>query len=274
MSRSGMAISPVEMLRGVRRNRELLALLVRREVVGRYRGSLMGLAWSFFHPLLMLLVFTVFFSFVFKARWGSHGGGTGEFAVNVFIGLILHGFLAECINRAPTVVVANVNFVKKILFPLETLCMVVLGAALFHLVISFAVLFAMLPFFRMGIHWTALLVPVVVFPLAAMVLGLSWMLASLGVFARDVTQVTGVLASVLLFASPVFYPASALAEPFSRLLMVNPLTYPIEQVRTLLFTPDGMDWRTWIAYTAVSMVVAWLGFAFFQRTRTGFADVV
>ena len=142
MNESGN-LRPLETFRNSLRYRELLSLLIRREVMGRYRGSIMGLAWSFFHPLLMLFVFTIFFSVIFKARWGAVGT-TGEFAANVFLGLILHGFLAECINRAPSVVIANANFVKKVLFPLEILPIVVLGAALFHMVISFLVLLAML----------------------------------------------------------------------------------------------------------------------------------
>lgn len=267
-------LSPLEMLRGPLRYRELLRLLIRREVMGRYRGSLMGLAWSFFHPLLMLFVFTVFFSVIFKARWGAGGGSTADFAANVFVGLILHGFLAECINRAPSVVIANVNFVKKVLFPLETLSIVVLGAALFHLAISFIVLLVMLPVLGMQLHWTAALLPLVVLPLALIVLGVSWVLAALGVFARDVAQVTAVLSSVLLFASPVFYPASALPERLQLLLRFNPLTYPIEQARAMVLEGSGVDTAALAVYWAVAVAMAWLGFAFFQRTRDGFADVV
>jgi lipopolysaccharide transport system permease protein len=265
--------SRLRMLRDSLRYRELLSLLIRREVMGRYRGSLMGLAWSFFHPLLMLFVFTVFFGVIFKVRWGG-GGTTGELAANVFVGLILHGFLAECINRAPSVISANANFVKKVVFPLETLPMVVLGAALFHLAISFIVLLIILPFLGMKLHWTAALAPLIVLPLALIVLGISWVLAALGVFARDVVQVTGVLSSVLLFASPVFYPASALPERFQFLLEANPLTYPIEQARAMVLEGSGIDVGAFALYSAVALVVAWLGFAFFQRTRDGFADVV
>jgi lipopolysaccharide transport system permease protein len=267
-------LGPLEMLRGSLRYRELVSMLIRREVMGRYRGSLLGLAWSFFHPLLMLSVFTVFFSVIFKARWGAGGSSTAEFAANVFVGLILHGFLAECVNRAPSVIIANVNFVKKVLFPLETLPIVVLGAALFHLAISFIVLLLMLPFLGMQLHWTAALLPLVVLPLALIVLGVSWVLAALGVFARDVAQVTAVLSSVLLFASPVFFPTSALPDRLQLLLRLNPLTYPIEQARAMVLDGSAVDARALAVYWTVALVIAWLGFAFFQRSRDGFADVV
>ena len=266
--------NPLKIFRGSLNYRELLALLIRREVVGRYRGSLMGLAWSFFHPLLMLFVFTIFFSVVFKARWGTASSTTGEFAANVFLGLILHGFLAECINRAPTLVIANANFVKKVVFPLEVLPIVALGAALFHMAISFLVLVAMLPLLGMQLHWTIVLLPLVMVPLALLVLGISWMLAALGVFARDVAQVTGVLTSVLLFASPVFYPSSALPEKFQPFLKLNPLTYPIEQGRALVLEGGGISGPGLSLYTLAAIAVAWAGFAFFQRARDGFADVV
>jgi lipopolysaccharide transport system permease protein len=132
----------------------------------------------------------------------------------------------------------------------------------------------MLPLLGMQLHWTAVLLPLVVAPLAVMVLGISWLLASLGVFARDVSQVTGVLASVLLFASPIFYPASALPGNFAVLLMLNPLTYPIEQARSLVLNGGSIDSAGLAAYSLMALVVGWLGFAFFQRTRGGFADVV
>jgi len=273
MSHSKNSLHPIEMLRSPLRHRELLVLLVRREVVGRYRGSVMGLMWSFFHPLLLLAVFTIFFGPIFRVRWGSAEGSTGQIAVNIFVGLILHGFLAECINRAPNAIVANANFVKKVLFPLEVLPCALLGAALFHLAISFLVLLVMAPLFGMALQWTALLVPFVVAPFALMVLGISWALASLGVFLRDVAQVTAVLSSVLLFAAPVFYPAEALPGSLSALLFLNPLTYPIEESRSLLFLGSAPGVRSYMAYAAISAIVAWGGFAFFQATRKAFADV-
>src|SRR2546423_1266429 len=181
MGKSNRRSGPIEMLRAPLRNRRLLMLLVRREVVGRYRGSMMGLMWSFFHPLLLLAVYTIFFGAIFKVRWGGSEATTGQFAANIFVGLILHGFLAECVNRAPNAIVANANFVKKVLFPLEILPCALLGAALFHLVISFAVLAAMAPLLGTPLHWTSVLLPLVIAPLAVMVLGLSWSLASLDV---------------------------------------------------------------------------------------------
>lgn len=274
MAKSTKRLDPIEMLRTALRNRGLLTLLVRREVVGRYRGSMMGMMWSFFHPLLLLAVFTIFFGAIFKVRWGGAEGTTGQFAANIFIGLILHGFLAECINRAPNAIVANPNFVKKVLFPLEILPCALLGAALFHVAISLAVLIVMAPLLGMPLHWTALLLPFVIAPLALMVLGLSWALASVGVFLRDAAQVTAVLSSLLLFASPVFYPTHALPPGLAAFVFLNPLTYPIEEARNLLFAGGPVAIGIYLAYAVASLLVAWAGFAVFQVTRDAFADVV
>src|SRR2546422_551628 len=114
--------TPRELVASFWRNRQLIVQMTRREVLGRYKGSLMGLAWSFFNPVLMLSVYTFFFSVVFKSRWGGGGEESkASFAVILFVGMIVHGLFTEVINRAPSIILSNVNYVKKVVFPLETL---------------------------------------------------------------------------------------------------------------------------------------------------------
>ncbi len=266
--------SPLALLRSLVRNRALVVSLVRREVVGRYRGSAMGLLWSFFNPVLMLGVYTFVFSVVFKARWSGGSDSRTEFALVLFAGLMVYNLFAECVNRAPGLVLANVNYVKKVVFPLEILPVVALGSAAFHLLISLGVwlLFYLLFFGVPG--WTALLLPLVLAPLALVTLGISWFLASLGVYLRDVSQVVGVVTTVLMFMSPIFYPISALPEAFRPLMQASPLTLVVEQTRDVLIWRKPLDPTTWIAQVAVAALVAWLGYLWFQRTRKGFADVV
>ena len=116
------SISPKEMVASLFCNRSLITTLVKREIVGRYRGSVMGMAWSFFNPLLMLVIYTFVFTVAFKARWGvGDEESKAEFAIILFAGLIVHGLFAECINRAPGLILSNVNYVKKVVFPLEVL---------------------------------------------------------------------------------------------------------------------------------------------------------
>lgn len=266
--------SPVALLRSLRCNRSLISALIRREVAGRYRGSMLGLVWSFVNPVLMLAVYTFVFSEVFKARWSGGTGSKTEFAIVLFSGLITFNLFSECFNRAPALMLSNVNYVKKVVFPLEILPVVALGSALFHLLVSTSVwlLFFVL---LMGIPpVTALLLPVIILPLLLLSLSVSWFLASLGVYLRDIAQFTGILTTALMFLSPIFYPISALPKEYQHLMLLNPLTVVIDQVRDILIWGRMPDWAQFGAYTMVMLLFAWLGFAWFQKTRKGFADVL
>lgn len=269
--------SPLDLVRSLVANRQLLRQLVKREVLGRYRGSFLGLAWSFFNPLLMLSVYTFVFTTVMKVRWAGSGAGSVDkvnFAILAFVGLGLHGFFAECLNKAPTLIIANVNFVKKVVFPLEALVWVLIGSALFHLGISVVVLLVAQIVLGVGVPWTALLFPLVILPLPLLMTGVSWFLASSGVYLRDISQVTGVLSSVMLFLSPVFYPLASLPAWIQPWAGLNPLTYVIEDGRNVLVFGRWPSFPQWGSWMAVSLVVMLLGYACFQKTRKGFADVL
>lgn len=268
------SISPQEMLASPWRHRELLLTLIRREVLGRYRGSVMGIAWSFLHPLFMLGVYTFVFSVVFQARWGTSGGSHGEFALVLFSGLMALNLFSECLNKAPTLISNNINFVKKIVFPLDIMPWVVAGAALFHLAISFAVWLAFYIMILGTPPATVLLVPLILLPLVLLALGVSWVFMSMGAYLRDMSQITAMLTSVLMFLSPVFYPVSALPESYRPLIYLNPLTTVIEQLRMVMLEGALPDMAAYCGFLGFSLVAAWLGFAFFQKIRRGFADVL
>ncbi len=269
----GMGSGPAGFLRSFWLNRELIIQMTRREVVGRYRGSVMGLAWSFFNPILLLVVYTFVFSEVFQSRWAGQEG-KGDFAILLFVGMIVHGLFAECANRAPSLILSNANYVKKVVFPLEILPLVSLGAALFHSCISVIVLLAAQQMLSGTTPLTALYFPVILLPLCLGTLGLSWLLAALGVFIRDVGQIISVLTTVLLFLSPVLYPVSALPEAYRPWLRLNPLTYVIEDSRNVLIFGHSPEWHGFILSLAGSVVIALAGFWLFQKTRAGFADVL
>lgn len=262
--------------RSLWRNRQLIVQMTRREVVGRYKGSVIGLAWSFFSPVFMLVVYTFVFSEIFEARWGGIGGDGSktQFAVVLFVGMIVLGLFSEVLNRAPGLVLSNVNYVKKVVFPLDTLPVIAMGAALFHGLISLGVLLAAFALFNGYLHWTAIFIPLVLLPLVILTTGLAWMLASLGVFLRDVGQTIGIVTAVLMFLSPVFYPVTAVPEGFRPLIMANPLTFIIEQARDVLIWGHLPDWIGLGTYAVAATAVAWAGYAWFQKTRKGFADVL
>ena len=268
-------LSPHEMLASPWRHRALVFALAKREVVGRYRGSVLGLAWSFFNPLLMLAVYTFIFSVVFKARWGLPGQESGaDFALILFVGLILHGVFAECVNRAPGLILGNVSYVKKIVFPLEILPWVALGSALFHAAISFAVLLLAQLFLQQQLPWTVILLPLVLLPLVLGTLGMAWFLSALGVYIRDIAQLTGLLTTALLFVSAVFFPVSALPPSYQFWVRLNPLAYVIEQGREVLVFGRSPDMAGLALTTLAGGLLAWAGFGWFQKTRRGFADVL
>ncbi len=255
-------------------NRELIVQLTQREVLSRYRGSVLGLAWSFFNPVLMLVVYTFVFSVIFKARWGPGDESKADFAIVLFAGLIIHGLFAECVNRAPGLILANVNYVKRVVFPLEILPWVAAGSALFHSAVSIAVLLAAQLVVQHALVWTTAFLPIVLLPLLFATMGLAWFLSSIGVYVRDIGQTIGIITTVLLFLSPVFYPVDALPENYRILLLLNPLTPIIGDARRVLIWGQAPDWIGLMIDGSASFVVAWLGFWWFQRTRRGFADVV
>lgn len=267
-------MSPKRLYSSLWQHRALVRQMILREVVGRYKGSLLGLFWSFVTPVLMLAVYTFFFSVVFQTRWPTGMGGKFEFAVLLFTGLIVFNLFSECIARAPGLILANVNYVKKVVFPLEILPWVSLGSAIFHAVVSCLVLLFFLLFSSLKLSWTSLALPLVLLPLLPLIMGLSWLLASIGVFIRDVGQMIGFGLTALMFLSPIFYPASALPESIRGYLFLNPLTFIIEQARDVLILGKLPDWWGLVIYSGVALFIAWIGLFWFEKTRKGFADVL
>lgn len=271
--------TPLGMLRMLCRHGHLIRQMLTRDIAQRYRGSVLGLLWSFVTPLLMLAVYTVVFTVVFEARWASRTGtnappATGDFALILFCGLILHAFLADCLSRSPSVILNNANFVKKVVFPLEILPVVVIGSAMFHFAMSLCVLLAAELLFTGSLPLTALYLPLVLAPFFMLTAGLSWGLASVGVYLRDIGQLIGLAVMILMFLSPIFYPPESLPEAWRPYLIFNPLTIIIENARAVLLWGHAPNWPQLGLYALVSLTVMLLGFAWFQKTRKGFADVL
>jgi lipopolysaccharide transport system permease protein len=188
--------------------------------------------------------------------------------------MIVLSLFSEVLNRAPGLILSNVNYVKKVVFPIEILPVVIMGAALFHSLISLTVLLAAFALFNGYLHWTAVFIPLVLLPLIVLSTGLAWMLASLGVFLRDVGQTISIVTTVLMFLSPVFYPVTAVPERFRPYILANPLTFVIEQAREVLVWGHMPNWMGLGAYALIAVAIAWTGYAWFQKTRKGFADVL
>lgn len=268
-------LSPAALIRDLWSHRGLIVSLTKREIVGRYKGSALGIFWSLLTPLLMLTVFTVVFGDIFQARWGnSENAGRLDFAAALFTGLLIYNFFSECLSKAPLIVLSQPNYVKKVVFPLEILAVVTVNAALFHLLVAYVILLALAFLSAWPLGSTALLAPLVFLPFFLLVQGLCWLLAALGVYLRDVTQLIAPALTALLFLSPIFYPLSSVPPRLSWLLMLNPITFIVEQMRAVLLHGQVPDWQGLGIYLLIGVATAWLGLAFFQKTRKGFADVL
>ena len=254
----------------------LIRSLIARDITSRYRGSVLGVLWSLVTPLCMLAIYSFVFGSILGTRWngGNDQAGMAGFAIILFVGLIIFHLFSEVVTRAPTLVLSNVNYVKKVVFPLEILPVVAVGSALFHLSVSLVALFAFMLCIMGHIPPTAMLLPIVLAPFLLVILGLGWLFASLGVYLRDIAQILGTAVTALMFLSPTFFPSSALPEWIRPWLMLNPLTLPIEQAREVLIWGNLPDFAALALYGIVGLVIAVTGFFWFQATRKGFADVL
>lgn len=265
------------MVEAVRWRSDLVLRLAVREIAARYRGSWGGLGWVVLAPLFLLAVYTFVFAVIFRARWPGlaiETGGAGEFALIVFSGMLLHGFLADCLARSPALILANANFVKKTVFPLEVLAGVQMLAALFHLLPTFAVL-VLFQLFVFGTPPASILLVAMVFvPLALFALGFMWMISALAVYFRDLAQLIGLFVTALFFLSPVLYPTSAVPASLQSLLYMNPLTFAIETFRGLTFWGELPALSAYLAYLGVAAGFAWCGLWLFRALKDGFADAL
>ncbi|HAS51540.1 MAG TPA: sugar ABC transporter permease [Gammaproteobacteria bacterium] len=255
--------------------RQLFWKLLRRDFAERYRGSYLGVLWSLLLPLLSLLVFTFFFGVIFQMRWaGRSEGSLTELALALFVGLALYNFLAECLTRAPGLVLAHPNYVKNVIFPLDMLPVVMVASALLTLILTLLVILLLQAMIGVGLSWKVLWLPATILPLTLFLLGLSAFLAALGVYIRDIQQLITPVTQLLMFLSPVFYPVSALPEAMRPWLQLNPLALAIEQTRGLILFDQSPDRLEYLISLAAGIVAMLLGAWWFARTRKGFADVL
>lgn len=274
-SKSGQDRLLCRLLRDSWLQRQLFLKLLKRDFAERYRGSYLGLLWSLLLPLLSLLVFTFFFGVIFKLRWGEQDSSSlSELALILFVGMALYNFLAECLSRAPGLILAHQNYVKNVIFPLEMLPVVMAVSALLTLIATLSVILLLQEILGSGLTWTVLLLPAMVLPLLLFALGLSWFLAALGVYIRDIQQLTVPLVQLLMFMSPVFYPIGALPESAQYWFQFNPLALAIEQTRGIILFNQPPAWTPYLLCLGLGLLAALLGAYWFARTRRGFADVL
>lgn len=256
------------------RDRVLVAELSAWEFQALYRTSLLGVVWALLNPLLSLAVYTFVFGLVLQVRWQQEVPNVDEFALILFAGLIFFYFFADCLIRSPGLMLENVNYIKKIIFPLEIMPWIVIVGALIKAGVSLAILLLAIVLLHGPPPWTVVFLPLVLAPIVLFALAASWFLASTGVFIRDLSQIVGPLVTLLLFISPVFYPVTALPEALQPFLYLNPVTFIIEQARDILLIGVLPDFAGLLFCFFLAWLAAWAGLFWFTRTKRGFADVI
>ena len=266
-----MTFNPLRIFADIWRNRYLLGQMIKRDVLLRYRGAMFGVLWIFLSPLVMLGIFAFVFGHIFQARWPQQQEGL-PFWLILYCGLIVFNIFAEAVSRSSSAVRGYPNFVKKIIFPVEILPLVPIGAGLVHGAFNFLILLAALAWTG-NLHGDVLLFPLLLIPLLLLALGFAWFLSAWGVFIKDMTQVVQLFVQMLMFLSPVFYPVSAVPESLRPIYLHNPLGAVIEAGRAAALGIQ-IPWTPWITALAIGLAAAILGYAFFQHSRDEFADAL
>jgi lipopolysaccharide transport system permease protein len=269
------ALNPVSLVTNLWHYRQLIRQLTWRDITGRYRSSMLGFAWSFITPLVSLCLYTFVFGVVFKSRWPqARTDHLAEFGLMLFAGITAFTLFSECANRSTGIIVSSPNYVKKVVFPLEILPITVVGSSLFHTSISLLLLLIAAQVVGGGVAWTALWLPIVFVPLIALALGVSWLLASVGVFFRDISHSVALITQVLFFLTPIFYPVEAVPVAARPALLANPLTPMVDNVRRVAVQGLQPDWPGFAMSLLIGLVVLVLGHAWFVQTKRAFADVI
>ncbi|WP_028595311.1 ABC transporter permease [Paenibacillus assamensis] len=245
-----------------------------RDIGSRYKNSFLGLFWAFLSPLFMLAIYSFVFTEVFQSRWGTEISNKIDFALILFCGLIVYQVFSESVSKAPTLITQNPNYVKKVVFPLTILPIVSVLTSLFHCLIGFIILFVFMFIFGYQFHLSILLLPVLILPLILFTIGVNYLLASLGVFVRDIAYTVAVVLNALFFMTPIFYPITAVPEKFQSIMYFNPLTAIIESIRGIIFSGKIANPTALLTVSFISVIIFFVSRLFFVRTRRYFNDVI
>jgi len=273
---NSFSLYPGFLIESIINNRSIIYQMTKREILGKYKGSAIGLAWSFFNPLLTLMLYTIVFSEIFQPKWDNltEHDSKLQYALILFVGLIIVNFFCELMNKSPFLIITNVNLVKKIIFPLEILPIISACSSFFHTTISLFVLLTFYLILNGYLNWTIMYLPLLLVPLIFLAIGISMIFASLGVYLRDLSQFVSILSNIIMFATPVFYPISSVPPKIRSLIELNPLSFIVEQTRACILWNNRPDLNGLFFYTITTFLFCWFGFAWFQKTKKGFADVV
>lgn len=258
----------------ITRNRSLIGQFVKRETIAKYKGSFLGIFWSIVTPILMIVVYTFVFSQIFNAKWGAEYSSNLDFALMAYCGLATFSIFSEVVSRAPSLILSNVNYVKKVIFPLDIFSIISIGTALVTAAINYGLVILFELVYKHSVPWTAILLPIVILPMLFLIAGLSWFLSSIGVFIRDIGHAMGIIIQALMLLSPIFYPAEVVPEAFRWFYSINPINYYIENVRNVLILGQIPNPYTFLLQLVIALILMYAGWLWFKKTKSSFADVM
>ena len=252
---------------------DLIFSFAKRELLGRYKGSALGIAWAVLTPVVMIAIFTFIFAGIFGARFGTNNSHW-EFALYLFCGLLPWTMFQESVQQSANTILAHSNLVKRVVFPLEALPAAQVFAALGNQLFATIALLIATIIIRQRLEITGLWLPVLLIPQLLFALGAAWLVASLGVFLRDITQGIILLLMAWMYLTPIIYPETMVPPRFRTFINLNPFTSLIRSYRLIFLDASTPDWRGLFYFTAFALVIFLFGYWWFARTRKSFADVV
>ena len=252
---------------------DLIFSFARRELLGRYKGSMLGIAWAVLTPVVMIAIFTFIFAGIFGARFGANDSHW-DYALYLFCGLLPWTMFQESVQQSANTIVVHSNLVKRVVFPLETLPAAQVLAALGNQLFATVALLIAAIIVRQRLELTVLWLPALLIPQLLFALGAAWLIASLGVFLRDITQGITLLLMAWMYLTPIIYPESIVPDRFRAVMEFNPFTALVRSYRRIFLEGAAPDWRGLAYFTAFAVVIFVFGDWWFARTRKGFADVV
>lgn len=263
----------VEPISSLWNHRTLVRMMVSRDFKGRYRGSLLGALWPLIHPVGHLLLYTFVFCVILKVRFGTDAS-TSNFALYLMSGLLAWGAISESIARSTTCILEVPNLVKRVVFPLEVLPIVVALSSAATQVGGMLILIACAIVYQGAVHQSLLFIPVIAFSQLLFTTGLCWLLASLGVYIRDMRHLITLGLSAWMYMTPIVYPASALPENLKFLIWINPVAGIVTDYRRVILEGRAPDFAMYTFYTAIAVAFFFSGYYFFVKTKRSFADVM
>lgn len=257
------------------KNRDLFVQSLTREIVQKYRGSYLGILWNFILPLVMLAVYSFIFGVIFKARWDQQvTDSKAEFALILFVGITLYNVFSETVGASPTLIITNVNYVKKVIYPLEILSMTSIGNSLVQLLFNLVIILLGKAIIIRHFDFMILFFPLVLLPLLLLVLGISWILSGIGVFIRDMRQAATIIILIFGYITPVFYPISSVPESFRWVMYLNPMTAIVNNARRVLIYGEFPDWLSLLITFFISYLIMLIGLMFFRKVKSNFSDAI